>query len=165
MDGIVYFVLNSLFFSYMYKKGLNLVENDKGEMVMEYIFYKNFEGKMVVKNIEWYKENGIYIVFYIIGVIIVIVGIFILVGIWNVIVGLVGGLFIFGMLIVIFLFLIIILEVWVFNLGGDLLILVYGFFYFFGVGCLVIKDVIMMVGGLIVVVECVNCILVRKCEV
>jgi len=29
-DGIAHFVSNSPFFSYMYKKGPNLVENDKG---------------------------------------------------------------------------------------------------------------------------------------
>lgn len=61
-DGIAHFVSNSPFFSYMYKKGPNLVENDKGEMVMEYTLHKNPEGKMVAKNIEWHKENGTLLV-------------------------------------------------------------------------------------------------------
>ncbi|VTP73400.1 inner membrane protein [Haemophilus influenzae] len=38
---------------------------------------------MVAKNIEWYKENGTYTSPYIIGAIIVTVGILTLAGIWN----------------------------------------------------------------------------------
>ena len=38
---------------------------------------------MVAKNIEWYKENGTYTSPYIIGAIIVTVGILTLVRIWN----------------------------------------------------------------------------------
>ena len=37
----------------------------------EYTLYKNPEGKMVAKNIEWHKANGTYTASYIIGAIIV----------------------------------------------------------------------------------------------
>lgn len=161
-DGIAHFVSNSPFFSYMYKKGPNLVENDKGEMVMEYTLHKNPEGKMVAKNIEWHKENGTYTASYIIGTIIVTVGILTLAGIWNATAGLAGGLLTFGMSIVTLSFLITTPEAWVPNLGGDLPTPAYGFPYLSGVGRLVIKDVIMMAGGLTAAAECANRILARK---
>ena len=126
-DGIAHFVSNSPFFSYMYKKGPNLVENYKGEMVMEYTLHKNPEGKMVAKNIEWHKENGTYTTSYIIGAIIVTVGILTLAGIWNATAGLAGGLLTFGMSIVTLSFLITTPEAWVPNLGGDLPTPAYGF--------------------------------------
>ena len=46
-----------------------MVENDKGVLVKEYTLYKNPEGKMVAKNIEWHKANGTYTASYIIGAI------------------------------------------------------------------------------------------------
>ena len=57
-DGIAHFVSNSPFLSFLYKNGANMVENDKGVLVKEYTLYKNPEGKMVAKNIEWHKANG-----------------------------------------------------------------------------------------------------------
>ena len=50
--------------------------NDKGVLVKEYTLYKNPEGKMVAKNIEWHKANGTYTASYIIGAIIVTIGYF-----------------------------------------------------------------------------------------
>jgi len=46
-DGIVPFVANSPFMSFFYHKE-----------APEYQAYKNPEGKMVAKNIEWHQENG-----------------------------------------------------------------------------------------------------------
>ena len=48
------------------------------------------------------------------------------------------------------------------NLGGDLPTPAYGFPYLSGVGRLVIKDIIMMAGGLTAAAECANRILARK---
>ena len=84
---------------------------------MEYTLHKNPEGKMVAKNIEWHKENGTYTASYIIGAIIVTVGILTLAGIWNATAGLAGGLLTFGMSIVTLSFLITTPEAWVPNLG------------------------------------------------
>ena len=57
-----------------------MVENDKGVLVKEYTLYKNPEGKMVAKNIEWHKANGTYTASYIIGAMIVTIGILVLAG-------------------------------------------------------------------------------------
>ena len=69
-------------------------------LVKEYTLYKNPEGKMVAKNIEWHKANGTYTASYIIGAIIVTIGILVLAGIWSPTLGLFGGLLTFGMSIV-----------------------------------------------------------------
>ena len=155
-DGIAHFVSNSPFLSFLYKNGSNLVQNDKGELVKEYTLYKNPEGKMVVKNIEWHKANGTYTASYIIGAMIVTIGLLTLAGIRSPKLGLFGGLLTFGMSIVTLSFLIFTPETWVPNLGGDLPTPNYGFPYLSAAGRLVIKDIIMMAGGLVAAAECAN---------
>ncbi|BAS47782.1 inner membrane protein YkgB [Aggregatibacter actinomycetemcomitans NUM4039] len=155
-DGIAHFVSNSPFLSFLYKNGSNLVQNDKGELVKEYTLYKNPEGKMVVKNIEWHKANGTYTASYIIGAMIVTIGLLTLAGIRSPTLGLFGGLLTFGMSIVTLSFLIFTPETWVPNLGGDLPTPNYGFPYLSAAGRLVLKDIIMMAGGLVAAAECAN---------
>ena len=136
-DGIAHFVSNSPFLSFLYKNGANMVENDKGVLVKEYTLYKNPEGKMVAKNIEWHKANGTYTASYIIGAMIVTIGILVLAGIWSPTLGLFGGLLTFGMSIVTLSFLIFTPETW-------------------------IKDIIMMAGGLVAAAECAKRYLENK---
>ena len=155
-DGIAHFVSNSPFLSFLYKNGSNLVQNDKGELVKEYTLYKNPEGKMVVKNIEWHKANGTYTASYIIGAMIATIGLLTLAGIRSPTLGLFGGLLTFGMSIVTLSFLIFTPETWVPNLGGDLPTPNYGFPYLSAAGRLVLKDIIMMAGGLVAAAECAN---------
>ena len=161
-DGIAHFVSNNPFLSFLYKNGPNLVQNDKGELVKEYTLYKNPEGKMVAKNIEWHKANGTYTASYIIGAMIVTIGLLTLAGIWSPTLGLLGGLLTFGMSIVTLSFLILTPETWVPNLGGDLPTTKYGFPYLSAAGRLIIKDIIMMAGGLVAAAECANRYLILK---
>lgn len=105
-DGIVHFVSNSPFMSFFYKYSQKYVENEKGEMVKEYTLYKNSEGKMVQKNIDWHKSNGTYPFSYGLGTFIVLIGLTVLLGIWSPKIGLIGGLLTFGMSIVTLSFLI-----------------------------------------------------------
>lgn len=95
--------------------------------------------------------NNIYGFFNGFGVVEVIIVLLVLVNFVNCWLGLLGGLMVFIMLLVIFLFLIIILEVWVFVLGD----VYYGFSYLFGVGCLVLKDILMLVGVVMIMVDLV----------
>ena len=152
-DGIVPFVTNSPFFSYMYSKK-EIVDNGKGKMVAEYNLHKNPEGLVVPKNIEWHKQNGTYTVSYLIGATICTIGTLVLLGIWFPKLGLVGGLLTFGMSIVTLSFLITTPETWVPNLGNPALGITespnHGFPYLSGAGRLVIKDIIMSAAGLIV---------------
>lgn len=59
-DGIVLFVINSPFMSFIYQNTGNTAVNDMGETVAEYTLHKNPEGKIVQKNIEWHQSNGTY---------------------------------------------------------------------------------------------------------
>lgn len=149
-DGIVPFVTNSPFMSFFYNNSGKMAKNEKGEMVAEYTLHKNKEGQMVTQNIEWHKENGTYTFSYGLGTMIVTIGLLVLIGIWSPKIGLWGGLLTFGMSIVTLSFLITTPEVYVPNLGGDLPSPNSGFPYLSGAGRLVLKDIIMMAGGLIV---------------
>lgn len=149
-DGIVPFVTNSPFMSFLYHNSDNTAVDANGNTVAEYTLHKNPEGKMVAKNIEWHKSNGTYLFSYGLGTMIVTIGILVLLGIWFSRIGVLGGLLTFGMSIVTLSFLITTPETWVPNLGGDLPTPAYGFPYLSAAGRLVIKDIIMMAGGLIV---------------
>lgn len=137
-DGIVPFVANSPVMSFFYQNNSN-----------EYKDHKNKEGEVVKKNIEWNTQNGTYSFSYVLGTVIIIIGSLTLLGIFNNRLGLIGGLLTAGMAVVTLTFLITTPEVWVPNLGGDMPTPDFGFPYLSGAGRLVIKDIIMMAGGLI----------------
>lgn len=160
-DGIVPFVINSPFMSFFYNNTNNTAVNDKGAEVAEYTLHKNPEGKTVQKNIDWHEQNGTYIFSYGLGTVIVIIGLLVLLGIWFPAVGFWGGVLTFGMSIVTLSFLITTPEVYVPDLGGDFPIPHYGFPYLSGAGRLVLKDIIMLAGGLICAAECAGRIIKR----
>ncbi|HLT93882.1 MAG TPA: reactive chlorine resistance membrane protein RclC [Membranihabitans sp.] len=150
-DGIVPFVANSPVMSFFYAK-----------KAPEYQNYRNPEGKTVQKNIDWHKENRTYIFSYGLGTVIIIIGLLTLLGIWNAKIGLVGGLLTFAMSMVTLSFLITTPEVYVPNLGGDFPTPHHGFPYLSGAGRLVLKDVIMLAGGLICASDCSRRILEKS---
>ncbi|GAB3654756.1 YkgB family protein [Echinicola sediminis] len=152
-DGIVPFVSNSPFMSFFYKHSGNEVQNATGEKIAEYKLYKNPEGKMVEKNITWHKSNGTYLFSYGLGTVIVSIGVLTLLGIWFPQIGLWGGLLTVGMSVVTLSFLITTPEVYVPNLGGDMPTPHHGFPFLSGAGRLVLKDIIMMAGGLVIAVD------------
>ena len=133
-DGIVPFVANSPVMSFFYK-----------QEAPEYQKYKNKEGELVKKNVEWHNSNGTYIFSYLLGATIIVIGLVTLAGIFDNRLGVAGGLLTFGMSLVTLSFLITTPETWVPNWGGP----EYGFPYLSGAGRLVIKDVIMLAGGLL----------------
>lgn len=153
-DGIVPFVTNSPFMSFFYHNSGKMAVNDEGKEVPEYTLHKNPEGKMVQKNIDWHQENGTYPFSYGLGTVICIIGLLTLLGIWYPKIGLWGGVLTFGMSIVTLSFLITTPEVYVPNLGGDLPTPRFGFPYLSGAGRLVLKDIIMMGGGLVAAGDC-----------
>ncbi len=161
-DGIVPFVTNSPFMSFFYNNSGKTATNEKGETVAEYKLHKNPEGKMVAANIAWHKENGTYLFSYGLGTIICIIGLFVLLGIWFSRIGLIGGLLTFGMSIVTLSFLITTPDVYVPNLGGDMPTPQYGFPYLAGAGRLVLKDIIMMAGGLVIAADSARRMLMKK---
>ncbi|OOG77991.1 DUF417 family protein [Flavobacterium sp. A45] len=149
-DGIVPFVINSPFMKFFYHNTGNTAKKDKGEIVAEYNLYKNLEGKTVKNNIDWHESNGTYAFSYGLGLVIVIIGLSVLLGIWFPKIGFWGGILTAGMSITTLTFLITTPEVYVPNLGGDFQTPQHGFPYLSGAGRLVIKDIIMLAGGLII---------------
>ena len=150
-DGIVPFVANSPLMSFFY-----------GKKAPEYKAYKNPEGKTVQNNIDWHKENRTYVFAYGLGTVIIMIGLFTLLGIWFAKIGLIGGILTFGMSLVTLTFLITTPEVYVPNLGGDFPTPQFGFPYLSGAGRLVLKDVIMMAAGLICASDCAKQVLRRE---
>lgn len=137
-DGIVPFVANSPLMSFFYNNP------------DEYKDHKNKEGEMIQKNIEWHTQNGTYTFSYALGTAIIIIGSLTLLGIFNNSLGIAGGLLTAIMALVTLTFLITTPETWVPNLAGEIPTPQYGFPYLSGAGRLVIKDIIMMAGGLLV---------------
>nr|WP_262483496.1 DUF417 family protein [Chryseobacterium sp. P1-3] len=119
------------------------------KIVAEYSLYKNPEGKIVQKNINWHKENGTYIFSYGLGTMIFLIGVLVLSGIWFPKAGTVGGMLTFLMSLVTLSFLITTPEAYVPKLDGDYPTPQYGFPYLSGAGRLVLKDIIMMASGLV----------------
>ncbi|WP_276497084.1 reactive chlorine resistance membrane protein RclC [Pontibacter litorisediminis] len=146
-DGIVPFVANSPVMSFFYSKE-----------APEYARYKNKEGEVVPQNIAWHRENNTYAFSYALGAVIIAIGTLTLLGIFNAKLGLLGGLLTFGMSLVTLSFLITTPEVYVPDLGGP----EHGFPYLSGAGRLVLKDVIMMAGGLIVASDAARRMLSQK---
>lgn len=133
-DGIVPFVANSPFMSFFYQGDKDVYKN-----------HKNKEGEIVQANIEWHHQNGTYVFSYALGTVIIVIGSLTLAGIFNARLGMIGGLLTAGMSIVTLTFLITTPETWVPDLGGPN----HGFPYLSGAGRLVIKDIIMLAGGLL----------------
>lgn len=148
-DGIVPFVANSPLMSFFYKNADNKVLNEDQKLVAEYTLYKNPEGKVIQKNIDWHTKNRTYTFSYGLGTMIVVIGVLVVLGIWFPKIGAVGGALTFLMSLVTLSFLITTPEVYVPNLGGDYATPQYGFPYLSGAGRLVLKDIIMMAGGLV----------------
>ncbi|MCU7694259.1 YkgB family protein [Haoranjiania flava] len=161
-DGIVPFVTNSPFMNFFYNKDTRLpVDNGTGKQVAQYTLHKNPEGKVVPENIAWHKHNRTYPFSYGLGAVIVLIGLLVLSGIFSPKTGMIGGLLTSGMSIITLSFLITTPETWVPDLGGAQ----HGFPYLSAAGRLVIKDIIMMAGGLLIASDAAKTILKKKQEV
>src|SRR5690606_2284422 len=110
-DGIVPFVINSPFMNFLYQNTHDTILEESGKEVPAYTKFKNPEGKIVQKNINWHEKNGTYIFSYGLGLVIVSIGLTVLLGIWFPKIGFWGGLLTVGMSIVTLSFLITTPEV------------------------------------------------------
>ena len=142
-DGIVPFVSNSPFMSFLYHNSSKTTVNDKGKTVKEYKVHMNKEGEVKPDNIKWHQENGTYVFSIGLGLMICTIGTLVLLGIWC----------------------------WVPNLadgatyphdGLPYFTGAHGFPLLSGAGRLVIKDVIMSAGGLLVAAEAARRFLARR---
>ncbi len=145
-EGIVPFTANSPFMSFLM---------DSPE---DYAKHMNPEGKLVPENKAWHAEHGTYTVSYLLGAVIVTLGILLCLHPWLPQAAAVGSFLVFGMAFVTLSFLITTPESWVPALGdAD-----HGFPFLSGRGRLVIKDAIMMGGGLVTMADSAKAYLRKK---
>lgn len=146
-DGIVPFVANSPLMSFFYNDEPGAYKN-----------YKHKEGELIPEHVRWHTQNGTYLFSYGLGAVIVVIGLLTLSGIRFPRAGLWGALLTFGMSLVTLTFLWSTPETWVPALGGPH----HGFPYLSAAGRLVVKDVIMMAGGLLCASDCARRILASE---
>jgi uncharacterized membrane protein YkgB len=137
-EGIVPFVANSPFMSFLYKAPAG-----------EYRQHLNREGEVVPANREWHQQNGTYLFAYGLGSVIVLYGVMIALHPWLPRVAAMGSFLVFVMSFVTLSFLITTPEVWVPALGSP----EHGFPLLSGAGRLVVKDAIMMGAALVTMAD------------
>ncbi len=145
-DGIVPFVAESPFMSFLMHEPA------------EYKSHMNAEGQLVPENRQWHQEHGTYTAAWIIGAMIVSLGILLCLHPWLPQASAVGGLLVAGMAVVTLSFLITTPQSWVPDLGDA----EYGFPYLSARGRLVIKDVIMLGAGLVCMADSARLYLRRR---
>lgn len=128
-DGIVPFVANSPVMSFFY-------EYD----APEYRQHMNKEGELIPANRAWHEANGTYGFSYLLGSVIVLLGLLVAAHWWKPEIGAVGSFLVIGMSAVTLSFLVTTPENWVASLGD----VHHGFPYLSGRGRLVVKDAIML---------------------
>ena len=137
-DGIVPFVANSPVMSFFYAKE-----------APEYRQHMNKEGEFIAENRAWHEANGTYRFSYLLGAVIVLLGLLVA-GHWvSPLAGAVGSFLVVGMSFVTLSFLVTTPENWVPALGD----VHHGFPYLSGRGRLVVKDVIMLGGAAVTLVD------------
>lgn len=145
-DGIIPFVANSPFFSFL------IAEPE------EYTRHKNPEGALVPENRAWHEKNGTYVFSYGLGAVIVAYGILIALHPVAPVAAAFGSFLVVVMSFVTLSFLITTPECWVPALGDT----THGFPYLSGAGRLVVKDAIMMGAALVTMADSARAALRRK---
>ena len=145
-DGIVPFVANSPFMSFLYSDG----DNYKAHM--------NPEGVLNTENRAWHEVNHTYEFAYGLGAVIVFYGLLLCMHPWLPQAAAVGSFLVVVMSFVTLSFLVTTPESWVPNLGDAQ----HGFPYLSGRGRLVVKDVIMMGAALVTMADSAKAYLQRR---
>lgn len=147
-EGIVPFVANSPFMSFFYTS-----------KAPEYKDYKLKEGEFNEVKHDWHQKNNTYGFSRGLGILIMTIGIFVLMGIFFPKIGLMGALLAIIMTIGTLSFLITTPEVWVPDLGSG----EHGFPLLTGAGRLVIKDTAILAGAIVTLSDSAKKIL-DKCS-
>ncbi|MFP2927337.1 DUF417 family protein [Pyxidicoccus sp. 3LG] len=137
-DGIVPFVANSPMMSFFY-------DHD----APEYLKHMSREGALVPENRAWHQANGTYGFSYLLGSVIVLLGLLVAAHWWRPALGALGSFLVAGMSLVTLSFLVTTPESWVPSLGD----VHHGFPYLSARGRLVIKDVIMLGAAIVTMAD------------
>lgn len=146
-DGIVPFVANSPFMSFVYTYD-----------APEYRQHMNREGELIPANRAWHEANGTYTFSYLLGSVIVLYGLLIAAHWWRPELGALGSFLVIVMSVVTLSFLVTTPETWVPPLGDAH----HGFPWLSGRGRLVVKDAIMMGGAIVTLADSARAWLARR---
>ena len=146
-DGIVPFVANSPFMSFLYRRPAG-----------EYRRHMNREGELAPANREWHLRNGTYLFAWGLGAVIVALGVMIALHPWLPQVSAIGSFLVFGMSLVTLSFLVTTPECWTPSLGSP----EHGFPLLAGPGRLVLKDAIMAGAALVTMADSAQAYLRKK---
>ena len=145
-EGIVPFVANSPFMSFLYN-----------EKAPEYRDYKLKEGEYDAAKHAWHEKNNTYGFSHGLGLLIMGIGILTFLGFFSARIGLAGELLAVIMTLGTLSFLVTTPEVWVPDLGSG----EYGFPLLSGAGRLVIKDTAILAGAVVLLSDTARKLLVR----
>ncbi len=149
-DGIVPFVANSPVMSFFYAYD-----------APDYRQHQNREGELIPANRAWHQANGTYWFSYLLGSVIVLLGLLVAAHWWRPEFGALGSFLVLGMSFVTLSFLVTTPESWVANLGDAH----HGFPYLSGRGRLVIKDAIMLGAAIVTMADSARTYLARTSRV
>ena len=145
-DGIVPFVANSPVMSFFYERP-----------APEYRQHLNKEGELVPAHRAWHEANGTYTFSWLLGGVIVLLGLLVAAHWWRPAIGAVGSFLVIGMSFVTLSFLVTTPETWVPSLGDEH----HGFPYLSARGRLVVKDLIMMGAAIVTMADSARAALAR----
>lgn len=163
-NGIVKFVANSPFMSFMMKNASNDVEHpETGKIVKEYKLYEMREGAYDPQKSKWHQDNWTYTFAHGLGILICTIGILVFLGMFNPYLGIIGETLCIIMTIGTLSFLITTPEAWVSATPEALAAGEYanGFPYLSGAGRLVIKDTAIIAGAVVLLSQSAKKILAR----
>lgn len=163
-NGIVKFVANSPFMSFMMKNASNDVTHpESGKVVKEYKLYEMKEGAYDAEKSKWQHENWTYTFSHGLGILICTIGILVFLGMFNPYLGILGETLCIIMPIGTLSFLVTTPECWVMATPEALAAgeIADGFPYLSGAGRLVIKDTAILAGAVVLLSESAKKILAR----
>lgn len=146
-EGIVPFVANSPFMSFLY-----------ANEAPEYKEYKLREGEFDAARHAWHVENNTYAFSRGLGILIMSIGVLTFLGIFFPKIGLIGAMLAIVMTVGTLSFLVTTPEVWVPDLGSG----EHGFPLLSGAGRLVVKDTVILAGAIVVMADSARRILKRR---
>lgn len=163
-NGIVKFVANSPFMSFMMKNASNDVTHpETGKVVKEYKLYEVPEGKYDPVKSQWHVDNWTYTFSHGLGILICSIGILVFLGMFNPYLGIVGETLCIIMTIGTLSFMVTTPEVWVSATPEALAAgeVANGFPYLGVAGRLVVKDAAILAGAVVLLSQSAREILAR----
>ncbi len=163
-NGIVKFVANSPFMSFMMKNANNDIEHpETGKTIKEYKLYEMKEGAYDPVKSAWHVENWTYTFSHGLGILICTIGVLVFLGMFSPYIGIIGETLCIIMTIGTLSFLITTPEAWVSATPEALAAgeIADGFPYLSGAGRLVIKDTAILAGAVVLLSQSAKDILSR----